>query len=64
MRKYGYSHLMARTLLVVLLTNAVVFYHLINNPKAVTWSFALSVTAIELLAMFLNVEFWWRYRAT
>ena len=64
MKKNAYSHLIARTLLIVLLTNAVAFYHVIINPKDLTWSFAALVTALELLVMFINVTYWWRYQTT
>ena len=64
MRKNAYSHLIARTLLIVLLTDAVVFYHLIINPMDATWSFAVLVTVLELVVMFINVTYWWRYQAT
>ena len=64
LRKNAYSHLIARTLLIVLLTNAIMFYHMIIDPKDVSWAFAALVTAVELLVMFINVTYWWRYQAT
>ena len=63
LRKNAYVHLIARTLLIVLLTNAVMFYHVITNPEALTWTFAALVTVLELLVMIINVTYWWRYQA-
>ena len=64
LRKNAYGHLIARTLLIVLLTNVIVFYHIMKDAEDVTWSFAALFTALELIVMFINVTYWWRYQAT
>ncbi|MGD0424109.1 MAG: hypothetical protein ABSA92_11715 [Candidatus Bathyarchaeia archaeon] len=61
------QHLFARVYLVVILTNAAVFYSISRNPQAVTssgevWQIGAWVTIITLFVLTVNLEFWWRYQ--
>ena len=59
------QHLFARLILVVILANAAIFYNIFRNPQVVTvaWQFAefaISVTAVTLFALTVNLQFWWK----
>jgi hypothetical protein len=56
------QHLFARVYLVVILTNAAVFYSISRNPQAVTssgevWQIGAWVTIITLFVLTVNLEF-------
>jgi hypothetical protein len=57
---YGYRHLLARTLAIVAIVNAVMLIRMWYFY--LTWQIILGITVTELLAMFLNVQFWWSHR--
>jgi len=56
------QHLFARVLLVIAIANTVIFYALLRNPQLVTWQFAFAATAMTLISLTLNLEFWWKYQ--
>ena len=57
---YGYRHLLARTLSIVAIVNAIILIRMWYFY--LTWQIVFGITVMELLAMFLNVQFWWIHR--
>jgi hypothetical protein len=53
------QHLFARVLLVVAIADSVIFYHISIGQDE--WWFPIAATGMTLIALTVNLWFWWRY---
>ena len=61
------QHLFMRVILVVTLANAAIFYNIFLNRQVLIATerfveLAVLATAVTLLALTVNLEFWWRFQ--
>ena len=57
-----FRDLVIRSILIIAITDIIVFYHLMNNPGELTWFFVFEVIVVTIIPMVISLWYDLIYR--